>query len=124
MNIKDCVLIEPFTCKEDEAIVEVARKLRSTTLRHIFVVNNENFPTGIISVIDVNNRIVAEGKDPTKLKARDVMTKPVDIIDINDDVGSVSKNMLAKNRVMGPVVNNNKMIGIITLHQVLKNCQP
>ena len=120
MQVKDCVLIEPYTCKEDETVVDVAKKLRGTTLRHIFVVNNNLYPTGIISVIDINNRVVAEGKDAKDLKAKDIMSKPVDIVNFADDAEIVAKQMLEKHRVMNAVVKDNKMVGIITLNQLLR----
>jgi CBS domain-containing protein len=123
MQVKDCVLIAPFTCNEDENVVEVAKKLRQTTLRHIFVVNKEMLPTGVISVIDINNRVVAEAKDAKALKAKDIMSKPVDIININDDTLAVSKTMMEKHRMMNPVVKDNKIVGIITLAELLKGAQ-
>lgn len=121
MQVKDCVMIEPFTCNEEENVVEVAKKLRKTTLRHIFVVNNDMQPTGVISVVDINNRVVAEAKDPKALKAKDIMSKPVDIISINDDVKSTAKLMMEKNRMMNPVVKEQKMVGIITLAELLRH---
>ena len=54
MQIKECILIEPYTCEEGDTVIEVSRKLRQTTLRHIFVVDKEMRPVGIISVIDIN----------------------------------------------------------------------
>ena len=119
MQVKDCVLIEPFICDEDESIVEVAKKLKDITLRHIFVVNTDNYPVGIISVTDMNNRVVAEGKDPNTLKAKDIMSKP-DIVKFDDDVEVTAKMMIEKGRVMNPVVKDNKIIGIITIHQLMK----
>ena len=122
MQIKNCVLIEPFICNESNTIVEVAKKLRETTLRHIFVVNDTSYPSGIISVLDINNRVVAEGKNPEQLTARDIMSKPVDVISLEDDVAKVTEEMINKSRVMNPVVNEeNKIVGIITLQQLLKN---
>jgi hypothetical protein len=99
MQVKDCVLIEAFKCNEEDSVVDVAKKLREYTLRHIFVVNKEDYPVGLISVTDINNRVVAEGKNPNELKAKDIMTKPVDVIDENDDINAVYKSMLEKNRV-------------------------
>lgn len=121
MQVKECVLIEAFKCNEEESVVDVAKKLREFTLRHIFVVDNENYPVGLISVTDINNRIVAEGKNPNELKAKDIMTKPVDVIDENDDIKEVYKLMLEKNRVMNPVVKDKKIVGMITIHQLMKN---
>ncbi len=120
MLVKDCLLIEPYTCSEEESVFEIARKLRQTTLRHIFVVNRDFFPTGIISVIDINNRLVAEAKDPKTTKAKDIMTKPVDIINVNDDAQLTAKSMVEHHRSMNPVVKDNKMVGIITLNQLMR----
>ena len=121
MKVKDCVLIQPFTCRESENVVDVAKKLRGTSLRHIFVVDKKDYPTGVISVIDINNRIVAEGKDPNKVKAKTIMTKPVDVVKLGEDAKKLAKSMADKQRVMNPVVDNNKkIIGIITLTQLLK----
>jgi CBS domain-containing protein len=121
MKVKDCVMIEPFTCHENDSIVEVAKKLRHTTIRHIFVVNNSHTPIGVISVMDINNRVVAENKDASKTKAKDIMTKSILIANSEDEVEHLAKKMLEKNHVMDPVVKDNKMIGIITIHQLLKN---
>ncbi|MBW2970463.1 CBS domain-containing protein [Candidatus Woesearchaeota archaeon] len=123
MQVKECVLIEPYTCKEDETIAEVARKLRKTTLRHIFVVNAASHPVGVISVIDINNRVVAEEKDPKTLKAKDIMTKPVEIFKIEDDVKTVAEEMMKNNRAMNPVVKDDKMVGIITLSEALRGLE-
>ena len=41
----------------------LVEKLKAIILRHIFVVNKENYPIGIISISDINDRVVAEGKD-------------------------------------------------------------
>ena len=121
MKIKECVLIEAFKCNEKEKITEVAKKLREISLRHIFVVNDNDYPVGIISVIDINNRVVAEGKNPKTVKAKDIMTKPIDIVDYDEDINSAYKKMAEKNHVIDAVIKDNKMIGIITIHQILKN---
>lgn len=121
MKIRDCILIEAFKCNELETIVDVAKKLREITLRHIFVVDKNDYPIGVISITDINNRVVAEGLDPKKVKAKDIMSKPIDIVDINEDVKAVFERHKGKHHVIDPVVKDKKMIGIITLHQIIKN---
>lgn len=120
MKIKDCVLIEAFKCKEDESVLEIAKKLRTYTLRHIFVVDKKDYPVGIISITDINNRVVAEGKDIHKTKGKDIMSEPVEVADIEDDLENLYEAMVNKHSVMEPVVKDKKMIGIITIHQILK----
>ncbi len=117
MKVNQCTLIEPFICKEDETVIEVAKKLRSTKLRHIFVVK-DSFPVGIISVMDVNNRLVAEGRDASKTKASEIMSK-VNPVDAQSELLEVREEMLAKNHVLVPVIKNGRFIGILTLHQAM-----
>ena len=121
MKIKACSLIENFSCTEDESVIDAAKKLSEVSLRHIFVLDKKGYPSGIISITDINNRIVAQGKNPNDLTAKDIMSQPIEVYDLEDDVEYVCKKMISKKRVMDPVVKKNKMIGIITLHQLLKN---
>jgi CBS domain-containing protein len=121
MKVKDCVLIEAFKCNENDNVVSIAKKFKEITLRHIFVVDNKDYPIGIISSNDIINRVVAEGKDPHKLIAKDIMSKPILVSDINDDLEKLYESMTKKHSVMEAVVKDHKMIGIITIHQILKN---
>ncbi len=123
MKIKDCILIEPFKCNENNSIIDIAKELRNIRLKHIFVVNNKDYPIGIISMTDINNRVVAENKNLKNTIAKDIMSMPLDIFDINDDLDNCYKKMIEKNHVMNAVVKNGKMIGIITIHQIIKNME-
>lgn len=121
MKIKDCILIEAFKCSQDETIVEVANKLKTITLRHIFVTNEQEQPKGIISIVDINNRVVAENKNPQELKAKDIMSQPITSVDLEEDIETFYNKISETNHVMWPVTENNKMIGIITIHQLMKH---
>jgi CBS domain-containing protein len=120
MKIKDCVLIEAFKCNKDNSVVEVAKKLKHLTLRHIFVVDDKNYPVGVISMSDINNRVVAENKNAAELKAEDIMSNPIDVCDENDDAGIFMKKLIEKGHVMAPVVKEKQMAGIVTITQLLK----
>jgi predicted transcriptional regulator len=122
MKIKSCVLIEAFKCREEESVVDVAKKLKIITLRHIFVVNKEDYPVGIISVSDINNRVVAENKDASKLKAKDIMSHPIKVCDYEEDINGFLEKLMKDKHVMAPVVREKKMIGVVTINQLLK-CQ-
>ena len=121
MKIRQCTLIEPFTCKQTDSVVAIAKKLREISLHHIFVIDEAGYPQGIISMTDVNNRVVAEGKDANKMQAKDIMTAPIDVADIDDDIEQWHATMTEKNHVMEAVVENGKMKGIVTIHQIIKN---
>ena len=71
-------------------------------------------------MLDINNRIVAEGKDPKTMKAKDIMSKPIDVINFTDDVELVAKSMIQKSRAMNAVVRDKKIVGIITITELLR----
>lgn len=118
--IKNCRLIEPFTCKQIDSIVDVAKKLKPILLRHIFVVDKNEKPIGVISVIDIINRVVAENKDASKLTAKDIMTTPIEVYDINDDEIVVYKKMVKDKRTLCAVTDKDKIVGIIQLGELIK----
>ncbi|MFC1801767.1 CBS domain-containing protein, partial [Nanoarchaeota archaeon] len=71
---------------------------------------------------DINNRVVAEGKDPKELKAQDIMSKPIEVFQKDEDITKVYKNMRDNKRIMCAVVDENKkFIGMITIGEAL-NC--
>jgi predicted transcriptional regulator len=122
MQVKDCVLIEAFKCNENENVVEVAKKLSEVTLRHIFVADDNEYPVGIISVLDINNRVVAENKNLAETTAKDVMSAPIRVAKMEEDAKTLADEMIKNSWVMTPVVNEeNKMVGIVTLNQLMQN---
>jgi CBS domain-containing protein len=120
MTIKNCTLIEALTCNEDDLVVEVAKKIREHLLRHIYVVDSENKPVGVISTTDINNRIVAEGKDPNNIKANEIMTSPIETIDEDMDEREAYKVCVKGNIVACPVTKEGKISGIISVNEILR----
>ena len=118
--IKECTLIEALNCNTDETIVEVAKKLREHLVRYVYVVDSEGKPVGVISTTDVNNRVVAEGKDPNTLKAEEIMTKPIVSFEETEDESKVYKECVKNEVATCPITKDGKIVGIITIHELLR----
>lgn len=119
--ISECYLIEAFVCKEEETISEVAKKLKKYAQRHIYVINKENKPTGIISITDILDKIVILGKDASKIKAKEIMNKGIIVYEDNADVKSAYKKMLEKSVVSCAITQKGKMVGILSLKEAVKH---
>ena len=113
------ILIEPSSCRKNDTAVEVASKLKGSMQRHIYVVDESNYPVGIISTTDINNRIVAEGKDPRRLDACDIMSSPIEVYDIEHDPIEMYKDMMSNKRLTCAVIEGDKFKGIITLNRLV-----
>lgn len=124
MIVKHCTLIKPLSCRADENVLQVAKRLRSNKQRRIIVVDKDGSPTGIVSTTDMNNRVVAENKSPQKTTAKDIMSTPIYLVcDINDDLNEVFKKMVEHKSFFCPVTKNKKLYGVLTYGELTKKVQ-
>ena len=120
--VKSCVLVKAVSVDENDSVIEVAKKLHEFQERRIIVVDKKKFPVGIISVIDINDRVVARGKDLKKTKAKDIMSYPLNlVIDINESIEGVAKKMVLRDNYYCPVIDKGVLKGLIT-YVKLMNC--
>jgi len=121
MAVKECTMIETPSCNENDSIVEVAKEIRQHLLRHIYVLDDSGKPVGVISTTDMNNRVVAEGKDPNSLKAKDIMTSPIVSVESGMDEKEAYK-VCAKNQVATcPVTEGGRVVGIVTINELIRH---
>ena len=119
MEIRKCNLSEAHSCNEEDDCVTVAQIMRDKKERHIIVCKSMK-PVGIISSVDLVNKVVAEGKDPKKMKAKEVMISPVHTLDADESVIKSYFDMAKMNIYSCPVVDKGKLIGNIALHETLR----
>ncbi len=113
-------LSDTVVCREKETVLEVARILRDTKSRHLVVLSTDNKPLGIISTVDINNRVVAQEKDPKKTHVEDVMTRPVVSIDCSETYHSAIKKMAEAGSYSIPVTLHGKLLGSLELRTALE----
>ena len=122
MKVKDCTLIKPLYCYEETNAVEVAKFLRDNKQRRIIVVDESERPIGIISTTDINNRVVAEKKEYSKLKAKDIMTSPIYLTcDENDDLNDIFKKMVEHESFFCPVTKESRLYGVLTYGELMRH---
>ncbi|MBP7708332.1 CBS domain-containing protein [Candidatus Pacearchaeota archaeon] len=120
-TIKQCELLPVITVKLEETAVDVAKKLHDFQERRIFVLNEKKSPAGIISIVDINDRVVARGKDPKKTKAKEIMTYPINLVaDVNDSAEEILKKMIQKDNYYVPVTEKGILKGLITYANIMK----
>lgn len=114
LRVKDINLIPALSVNLDESIVEVAKKLHYYQERRIFVVDKKKSPVGIISLVDINDRVVAKGKNPKTTKAKDVMSYPIKLVlECSTPLEEAKKMMIHNNNYYLPVVVKGKLSGLL-----------
>lgn len=110
---------KPVRTIGSEESVRAAAKLMSDDRIGSVVVVDEGKPVGIITerdMIDMMSRDVS----PIHNHAKDVMSKPLDTVDSEEDPTVGLRKMAEKKIRRLPVVNSGKLVGIVTQRDLMK----
>ena len=115
MKIKDCMCGEVCCVKPETKVYEIAKLMNENHIGCVPVCDQNNCIVGVITDRDIILRSVACDKDVKNTPASEIMTCNVCTCTQNDDINEAERKM-AKNQIRRiPVVDNNKVIGILTL---------
>ncbi|MDW8360396.1 MAG: CBS domain-containing protein, partial [Candidatus Caldarchaeum sp.] len=84
------------------------------------IISSNGKPVGIITKTDIVYQVVASGSEPSKIKAKDIMTSPLQTIepDILIDEALSKMNRLKLSRLA--VVYKDKLVGVVTIKDILQ----
>ena len=103
---------DPVTCTVDTMIVDAARLMRSHRISALGITDGERL-AGIVTLHDINNRVVAEGLDPSR-PVRQIMTANPETLPPSAIGSDVLHMMMERRFGHVPVVDNGKLVGIVT----------
>lgn len=73
----------PDTISADDTVLVAAERMRQRTVGCLIVIDGGNKPIGIVTDRDLVIRVLADGREPSDMVVRDVMTP--DVVTINND---------------------------------------
>ncbi len=111
--IRDIMTKDVRVVRPDTAIREVVATMNKFNIGSIIVVQGDR-PVGIITERDILRRMIEPCLAPESLTARQVMTSPLVVIDENASIEEAAKLMARKKVKKLPVMNNGKLMGIVT----------
>src|SRR3989338_8853887 len=103
-------------------VLECSRLMRDERVGSLLIKQKDKL-VGIITLEDVVRQVVAMGKDPSKVHVKDVMATKLITIEPEKDLYDVMVKMKNTDVRHIPVIDSGKLIGIITLKDVL-NVEP
>jgi CBS domain-containing protein len=112
-KISDIMVKNIVTFKENDSILDIAKKMGEKDIGCTIIVKGEK-PIGIITERDMVKRVVAKNLDLKKIKAKDIMTSPVESINPESNIFYVNKIMREKGYKRYPVAKNGKLVGLVT----------
>ena len=111
---------DPTCVKEDETLVDAARKMRDLDVGALPICGSDDRLKGMLTDRDIVVKCLAQGGDPNTATAGDLAEgKPV-TVGADDDI-RVALEMMQKHQVRRlPVIDDHKLVGIISQADVAR----
>jgi len=118
MKVRDVMHKGAAFVAPNTLVSEIAKQMRDNDVGAI-PVKADGHLVGIVTDRDITCRAVADGKDPGRLTAKDVMTGKVVCCSPDDDVSKAIKMMETKRIRRMPVTDSaESMVGILSLGDI------
>lgn len=114
------VMTKPVITIDRGGSVLEAAKMMSEQRIGCTVVMDEGKPVGIATERDILQRVVAKGLDASKVKMKDIMSKPLITINGNTQIINVIRVMQKNNVRHLPIIEKGELIGIVTQRDLLR----
>ena len=121
MRVKDCMSKNIVYVTKENTVQEIADLMSKHHIGSVPVCDNNRHVLGIVTDRDIILRTIASKKDIGSARAEEVMTK--DVIKTSEDTdASWVSEIMSKNQIRRvPVVENEKLVGIVSVGDLAKN---
>jgi prevent-host-death family protein len=120
IQVKD-VMIKPLLTIDINQNAKNAGEILRRTRRDSLVVTKKGKPVGIVTDTDLIKKIVAKNLLPSKVKISKVMASPLVVISADASILDASRKMKRNNIKRLAVVENKKLIGVVSLSDIARS---
>jgi CBS domain-containing protein len=117
--VSDIMTREPIVASPDANLLECAKKMVQKKTGSLLLVDKKRL-VGLISRHDILWALIKKSKeDLSKIEARDISPKKIAVIKPSATLDDALKKMKESKFERLPVVDNNELVGIITVKDIL-----
>ena len=118
MKINSLMIPNPITITENTSIQEAIELMKINSIRHLPVVAKDAKLKGFITLADLKQCLIPSMLGDVSLK--DLIIKNPIVVRPDDDI-EIAAQLIYKHKIGGmPVVQNDKLVGIITATDILR----
>jgi len=118
--VKDVMIDKVATLDSLSMIKDAAKLMDEKNIGYVIVTQNDQ-PAGILTERDFVRRIASKEK-PLTSPLEEVMSSPLISIDPDETIWEAAEQMKVKNIHKLPVIDNDKVVGIITTSDLVEIC--
>jgi len=120
VKAKEVMSSPVITVEESESSAKVSELMVKHNIGSIIVVNRKKNPVGIITERDIVKRVASKNLVPAKVKASEIMSKPLMTIESATEITDAMKKMRASRVERLGVIENGKLAGIVSASDILR----
>jgi CBS domain-containing protein len=117
--LREVMRTPPTTIDSEASVAEAAAVMRREKVGSCIVLR-KNLPIGIVTEEDFAWKVVAKDLKPGTVKVHEVMSTPLITITADKTVGDAAQLMVKKSVRRLPVVEKKKVVGIVTVRDILR----
>jgi CBS-domain-containing membrane protein len=111
-------MTKPVVTIDINKTAKQAGELIKKTRKGALIVVKSNKPIGILTDSDLIKKVIAKNVLPSKVKIKNIMSKPLITVSSDDDIIVATKKLKRSNIKRLPVVDKGKIVGVISLTDI------
>ncbi|MEM2143777.1 MAG: CBS domain-containing protein [Candidatus Jordarchaeaceae archaeon] len=119
IKIEDIMVKDVLTVDITESVLNATIKMNDRKVGSVVVVEKGK-PVGILTERDILSKIVVEKRDAEKTKVKEVMSTPLISGNPEMSLEDVIRTMVLKRIKKLPILKEGKLVGIITLFDIIR----
>lgn len=120
MMINDICKKQVLTCLKHDSVKHAAQMMKNKNIGALVVVNETQYPVGIITDRDIALKAVAEGIDGESAKVSELMSRNLLVLDSSQTLQQAIDKMVEKGVRRAPIVDAlQKICGLAALDDLL-----
>ena len=119
IRVKD-IMSKPVLKIDSESGVDLAGRLMAKARNDSVIIVRKGSPIGILTDSDLIKKVIAKNAKPASIKVKNLMSGPLVAVRPDDTVLEASRKMKRNNLKRLPVIENGKLIGIISTTDIAR----
>ncbi len=120
MKINEIMTSGIISIERDAPVSEAMKKMLDRRVSSLIIEKGNGKGYGIITRKDIITKIIAEGKNPKEILVKEFMSEPLHTISPDKDVEETARLMAEMDIRRFPVMQDNKIIGLVSNTDILR----
>jgi len=118
LDVQNIMVSNVITVEINTLVMDAVKIMNQHGIGCLVVMKNGS-PVGIVTERDLLKRILAESKNPKKIRVQEIMSKPLIVGKPDMEIEEVFKLMFERKIKKLPIVEDEKLLGLVTFTDLL-----